>query len=130
MHYLWLEYCIILKYATLKPEKMTQIIVKTDEVSAQRIETIAERNGNNIFDALAKNLLIEKLAQRLENGIAHFAYRKVNGEIREAYGTRFGRLVKKHIKGTGRSNYGTFSYFDVERGEFRSFRLENILAVE
>ena len=109
---------------------MTQIYIQTDAVSADRIQTIANRNGNNIIEALGKNFLIEKLNEKLENGIAHFTYRKKNGEIREAYGTRLYELVKRHVKGIGHPNYGTYSYFDIEKAEFRSFRVENILSVE
>lgn len=110
---------------------MAQIIISTDDMTAKRIEVIAKRNGNDLFDALSKSLLIARLREKLQNGIAHFAYKKLDGTTREAFGTTLSQLVGKHIKGgNNSSHFGTLSYFDVEKGDFRSFRLENIIAVE
>ncbi|MCC8172568.1 MAG: SH3 beta-barrel fold-containing protein [Parabacteroides sp.] len=37
------------------------------------------------------------------------------------------RDVGRLVKGSGRSTYRTLRYFDTDRGEFRSFRIENFI---
>ena len=110
---------------------MAQIVINTDEFTAQTIKVIANREGN-LLDAISKAMMIDKLKTELEKGIAHFTYRKVSGEVREAWGTTLKALCSKHLSGNGnrRANYGTLSYFDVEKGDFRCFCIENIISVE
>ena len=56
---------------------------------------------------------------------------KANGEVREAFGTLNPSLCGKHINGRGISpeNWGCTPYWDMEKGGFRSFRWENLVAV-
>ena len=58
-------------------------------------------------------------------------YTKKDGTLREAWGTLNRELVEKHINGNGvsRECYATTAYFDTEKGGWRSFRWENLVAV-
>lgn len=38
----------------------------------------------------------EQLKQKLQNGVAHFTFRKKNGDLREAFGTTNGNIVPKY----------------------------------
>ena len=115
------------------PDFMGTIITTTtnDSLVAGHISTITVKTGS-AYMGISKAMLIEeaKRQMRTESG-CHFLYRKVNGEIREAFGTLSRPLCGKHINGRGESpeRRGCTCYWDMERGGFRSFRWENIIAV-
>lgn len=68
-----------------------------------------------------------KLKVQMKKGIVRFYFRKVDGSVREAWGTLSEKLMPE-TKGTGRKQNDTLqTYFDTERGEFRSFKKANLL---
>ena len=108
----------------------TTMIATNDTLTVRRMKVIAKRTQSE-FMAGAKGMLIEMLKKELRNGVAHFIYMKKSGVLREAWGTTNKALVEKQTTGYGvsREYYATTAYFDVEVGEWRSFRWENIVAV-
>ena len=106
------------------------MIATRDSRTATRISVIGVRTGSGIA-AGAKAMMIESLKRQMRNGVAHFVYEKKDGTIREAWGTTNGSLVAKHTNGNGcnREAYMTTAYFDVEKGAWRSFRWETLIAV-
>ena len=108
---------------------MPNTLVITD-ITATRMAIIADRT-QNLLIAGAKAMMIENLKEKLRNGVAHFVFQKKNGELREMFATTCPSLVKRHINGRGvsREVYATTSVFDVECGEWRSFRWESIVKV-
>lgn len=98
--------------------------------TATRMAVIAARTGSELM-AGAKAMMIESLKKQLRNGVAHFIFKKKNGEYREMFGTTNPTLVKRHINGRGvsRELYATTAVFDCEIGEWRSFRWESIVKV-
>lgn len=79
----------------------------------------------------AKALLIEEAKRQMRVGTCHFLYLKKDGSVREAFGTLNPVLCNKHINGRGQSpeTWGCSCYFDCEKGQFRSFRWENIIDI-
>ena len=108
---------------------MTNALIITD-TTAVRMNVIAQRTGSELM-AGAKAMMIEELKFKLRNGVAHFIFRKKNGELREMFATTNPSLVKRHINGRGvsRELYATTAAFDCELGEWRSFRWESIVKV-
>lgn len=112
---------------------MKQIITTStnDALVAAHIAAITAKTGS-ILMGTSKALLIEeaKRQARTTNG-CHAIYRKVNGEIREAFMSLNPALCGKHINGRGESpeTWGCTCYWDMEKGGFRSFRWENLIAV-
>lgn len=106
--------------------KSQMIIVR----NSFRARVIANRTQSG-FMAGAKSVMIEILKRQMVGGMAHFAYLKKDGSIREAWGTINPSLVRKYVNGNGicRENYGTTAYFDIEQCGWRSFRWENIVEV-
>lgn len=100
------------------------------DTTAIRMNVIADRT-ENLLIAGAKAMMIESLKEKLRNGVAHFIFIKKNGEFREAWGTTSKSLVEKYINGRGccREAFKTTAYFDIEKGEWRSFRWESIVKV-
>lgn len=103
-----------------------------------KIETLREvmrmawqfvkRNGFTMSEALKQAWAVSKLRVRLSFGIIRFYFRKVDGTIREAWGTLTADKVPE-TKGTGRKSSDTLQvYFDTERQEWRSFKKVNLIA--
>ena len=110
---------------------MTSIIVTNNTLTIKRMSVIAHRTGSELM-AGAKAMMIENLKKQMKNGLAHFVYLKKDGSVREAFGTTNKALVSKYINGNGvsREHFATTAYFDVEVWAWRSFRWENLIAVE
>lgn len=89
-----------------------------------------KRNGMTLADALKKAWQVFKLKAQMMKGIVRFYFRKVDGTIREAYGTLRADLMPE-IKGEDnrRKNDTVQTYFDTERQEFRCFKLANIVTL-
>ena len=100
------------------------------DTTAVRMNVIAQRT-QNLLVAGAKAMMIESLKEKLRNGVAHFIFVKKNGEIREAFGTTNAAVAAKYTNGNGisREYFKTTAYFDIEKGEWRSFRWESIVKV-
>ena len=107
----------------------TNIMVVTD-MTAIRMAVIADRT-QNLLVAGAKAMMIHELKSKLRTSVAHLVFQKKNGELREMFATTCPTLVKRHINGRGvsRELYATTAVFDVECGEWRSFRWESIVKV-
>ena len=108
----------------------TNMIISTDSRTVTRMAVIARRTGSELM-AGAKAVLVEALKDKMRNGIAHFVFQKKDGSYREAWGTTNRSLAQKYINGNGvtREAYATTAYFDVEAGDWRSFRWENLVMV-
>ena len=100
------------------------------DTTAVRMNVIAERT-QNLLMAGAKAMMIQNLKEKLRNGVAHFIFIKKNGEIREAFGTTNAAVAAKYTNGNGisREHFKTTAYFDIEKGEWRSFRWESLVKV-
>ena len=100
------------------------------DTTAIRMNVIAQRT-QNLLVAGDKAMMIQNLKEKLRNGVAHFIFIKKNGEIREAFGTTNAAVATKYTNGNGisREYFKTTAYFDIEKGEWRSFRWESIVKV-
>ena len=98
--------------------------------TATRMAVIAARIGSELM-AGAKAMMIESLKEKLRSGVAHFIFIKKNGEVREAFGKTNASGAAKYTNGNGcsREYFKTTAYFDIEKGEWRSFRWESIVKV-
>ncbi len=106
-------------------------IVVTSDMTIKRVEVIKSLTQSEILAGM-KAQMIADLKRKMRNGLAHFAYLKKDGTIREAFGTTNAALIEYHVNGRGvsREKFFTTAYFDVEAADWRSFRWENIVAVE
>lgn len=91
--------------------------------------TIAHKvksNFANFSDALKYAWRVIKLRAILTREVVSFKFRKVDGSIREAVGTLKSEFLPAS-KGTGKSNAGVFTYFDVEKQEFRCAKIDSLI---
>jgi uncharacterized protein with HEPN domain len=77
---------------------------------------------------LAKAWNLFRLRKKLQtNDKVKFSFEKVDGTLRVANGTL--KNVSDLVKGTGKEVLSTMNYFDVDAGQFRSFRIENLISI-
>lgn len=88
---------------------------------------LVNETGKSFAVCLAKAWALFRLKRKMAKGVVKFAYEKVDGTLRVAYGTL--KNANKLVKGTGVSSVKTFNYYDMEANSFRSFRIENLVTV-
>lgn len=87
------------------------------------------KNGYSMSEAMKVAWSNIKLKAKMKAGIVRFYFRKVDGSTREAFGTLSEKLMPE-TKGTGKKvNETLFTYFDTEKGEYRSFKKANLLSI-
>lgn len=110
-------------------------IIAVNNTDMERASFVIAKTNGNINPLLlgAKLAMISELKKRLSKGeIVEFDfYSKSKNEIRHAIGCLYGSLIASKIQNTGRHNaqFGNFTYFDLERQDFRCFSLETLLKV-
>lgn len=108
---------------------MVQALVLNSSTVA-RATVIADRAKSEEI-GIIKAMMIDTLKAKLANGVAHFIFLKKDGTVREAWGTTQPNLAAAKTNGRGESRelYKTTAYYDVEKGEWRSFRWETLVQV-
>lgn len=86
---------------------------------------LVHATGKTFAVCLSRAWALYRLTKQMRGGIVSFAYEKADGSLRKAKGTL--KDIQGLIKGTGKENYKTVRYFDVDAGGFRSFRVENFI---
>lgn len=87
------------------------------------------KNGYSRSEALKKAWLNIKLKAAMRQKIVKFYYQKVDGSIREAFGTLKESLLPMTQGTEKKANSTLFTYFDSERESWRSFKRANILSI-
>lgn len=86
-----------------------------------------KKNGMSLSEALRLAWANFKLKAQMQVAIVKFHFQKVDGSIREAYGTLQASLLPA-TKGTGRKANETLqTYFDTEKQEYRCFKKANLI---
>ena len=88
---------------------------------------IARSTGKSFKISLLKAWQVYKLRKRMTKEIVKFAFEKVDGSLRYAYGTL--QQTAKFIKGTGKENFKSVPYFDTEANGFRSFKVDSLIKI-
>lgn len=70
-----------------------------------------------------------RLARKMREGLVVFYYQKTDGSIRKAVGTLKNIPAGATLGGkkVTKPSYKTLTYFDTEKGAFRSFKVENLI---
>ena len=92
--------------------------------------SFVRRNGYSISEALKSAWRNAKLKAAMKSRIVKFYFQKVDGSVREAFGT----LAEKYIPATvgednRRKNDTVQVYFDTEKGEWRCYKKANLLNI-
>ena len=103
-------------------------IVVIENDTARRAMVIARRTGNDVV-GMIKAQQIDLLKEKMRNGVAHFIFYKKDGTLREAWGTCAPSLMGNKVNHFINRDYyqNVVVYFDVEAGDFRCFKFENLV---
>ena len=93
------------------------------------------RFGQGSVQALTIMHDIAELKKMLTDEIVHFVFEKTDGTRRDAYGTRAIDVIRKYDTGSTtqkpqRAFNGTFPYFDIEKGEWRCFKVDKFVMID
>ena len=91
--------------------------------------------GQDSIHALTVMSDIAELKNMLAEEVVHFVFEKTDGTRRDAYGTRAIDVIRRYDTGSSaqkphRAFNGTFPYFDIEKGEWRCFRLDKFVKID
>lgn len=85
-------------------------------------------SGQSFSECLRKAWANFKLVQKMRTGIIKFYFQKVDGSIREAYGTLFEKIIPKVSNENKRAKNDTVQvYFDTEVQDWRCYKKLNLL---
>lgn len=88
-----------------------------------------KRNGFSMAEAMKTAWRNFKLKRAMQGKIICFYFKKVDGTLREAYGTLKESLLPA-TQGTGRRTNDTVqTYFDTEKQEWRCFKKANLVRI-
>lgn len=88
-----------------------------------------KRNGFSMSEALKAAWLNIKLRIAMKTRIVKFYYQKVDGTIREAYGTLQESLLPPTLGSGRKANETLQTYFDTEKMEYRCYKRANIISI-
>lgn len=87
------------------------------------------KNGYTMSEALKVAWMNIKLKAQMKKHICKFYFQKVDGSIREAFGTLCESIMPA-TQGSGRKMNETCQvYYDTEKGEYRCFKRANLLRI-
>ena len=113
--------------------KQKNMMTKLFRSQMRQVMTDAWRyriTGESFSESLKRAWTLLKLKAQMKQRTVQFFYQKVNGEIRQAFGTLKDEVISSIVKGNGRRpSDNLFTYFDTERNEFRSFKKFNLIRI-
>ena len=89
-----------------------------------------KRNGFTMSEALKAAWANMKLKAAMKNRIVKFYFQKVDGSIREAYGTLKDNLIPAVAGTDNRKRNDTVQvFYDTEKQEWRCFKKANLISI-
>lgn len=88
-----------------------------------------KRNGFSMSEALKAAWANIKLRTAMNNRIVKFYFQKVDGSIREAYGTLKENLIPATNGDNRKRNDTVQVFFDTEKQEWRCFKKANLISI-
>ncbi len=88
-----------------------------------------KRNGYSMSEALKVAWSNLRLKKAMSKKIVKFYFQKVDGSIREAFGTLSDNIVPATSGENRKRNDTVQTYFDTERQEWRCFKKANLLSI-
>ena len=90
--------------------------------------SFVKKNGYTISEALHVAWTNFKLRKALRKGVVEFYFKKVDGSIRQAFGTlKPGEIPTTN--GTRHQYTGTQVYYDTEKADWRCYKTCNLLRI-
>ena len=80
-------------------------------------------------ECLKQAWAVVKLKLRMKKQVVEFFYMKMNGEVRQAFGTLMSSHIDYTPNGKGKTYKDCIKYWDEVKGEWRQFKAYNFLRV-
>lgn len=102
----------------------------------EQIFLFLKNNSGDGTDWANQFVRISILLDHLEEGVVHFFFRKTDGTLRSAYGTRNNEIVSRHIADKGGEGFdsrqfnGTLPFFDLEKDAWRCLRVTSLQEID
>lgn len=90
---------------------------------------LVKRNGFSMSEALKCAWANMKLKVAMKQRIVKFYFKKVDGSVREAYGTLKENLIPATSGDSRKKNDTVQVYFDTERQEYKCYKKANLLNI-
>ena len=105
-------------------------IVAMSSKDVRKAMVINSRIGNQFLTGYLLSLGNE-LRKRMSEGVVEVWFTKKSGEVAHRFATTKSSLVKNHINGRGISGEqrNVITFWDVEKGAWRSMQIQSILKV-
>ena len=87
-----------------------------------------KKNGYTMSEALKVAWKNVKLHAKMQSGIVKFYFQKVDGTIREAFGTLSSMLVPS-TDGSRKANPTIQTYYDTEKSAWRCYKMANLIKI-
>lgn len=114
----------------LETKKQIKMFTKETLKSVMQLAwQFVKRNGYTLSEALKTAWKNVKLKNEMKNKIVKFYFSKVDGSIREAFGTLKAELLPETKGADRKPNDTTQTYFDTEKQEFRCFKKANLVKI-
>ena len=124
----------------LTPKEICKVTIKRRRQKVMKLARVfMETDGFQQSEAVRLAWMLVKLWLGMYNGTVHFTFRKTNGEVREAWGTRLSSRIgdseklekaeQEMKKKKKKKNDTVVIYYDTEKNEFRCFKKANLLTV-
>ena len=107
---------------------MRATIYNKTEIMQQAWQFV-KRNGFSMSEALKVAWRNIKVKMMMKKRIVKFYFLKVDGSIREAYGTLKENLIPATVGSDRKRNDTVQTYFDTEKGEWRCFKKANLMNI-
>ena len=88
-----------------------------------------KKNGYSKSEALRVAWANIKLKAQMKSRIVKFWFVKVDGSLREAFGSLAENVVPQTLGAGRKTNDTCQTYFDTEKGEWRCFKKANLLRI-
>ena len=91
---------------------------------------MVKKNGYSMSEALKTAWMNIKLKAQMKERIVKFYFQKVDGSIREAYGTlKESLLPPTNAQKAAKKSDTVQTYFDTEKSEYRCFNVANLIKI-
>ena len=91
--------------------------------------SFVKRNGYTMSEALKIAWTNIKLMKQMKERIVKFYFQKIDGSVREAYGTLKNGLVPETGNSDRAKNDTVQCYYDTDRQSWRSFKKANLIKI-
>ena len=88
---------------------------------------LVKRNGFSMSEALKTSWLQMKLKTQMKERVVKFWFQKVDGTLREAYGTLKSNLIPETGNSNRAKNDTVSVYYDTEKSEWRCYKIANLM---